>query len=63
MWINLYSGRGPAQGEVRVLRKGREHRIAFTFPAVNGNRGVDASRRERSEHWIRIDLQPIAREP
>ena len=63
MWINLYSGRGPAQGELRVLRKGREHRIAFTFPAVNGNRGVDASRRERSEHWIRIDLQPIAREP
>ncbi len=63
MWINLYSGRGPAQGEVRVLRRGREYRIAFTFPAVRGNGGVDAYRRARSEHWLRIDLQSIAREP
>ena len=63
IWINLYSGRGPAQGEVRVLRRGREHRIAFTFPDVRGNGGVDAYRRERSEHWLRIELQSIAREP
>lgn len=63
IWINLYSGRGPVQGEARVQHRGHEYRIAFTFPAVNGNGGGEANRRDRSEHWLRIDLTSITRTP
>ena len=63
VWINCYAGRGPCQGELRVLYRGREHRIAFTFPAVSGNGGADFNRRERSDRWLRINLQSIASQP
>lgn len=59
LWINLYSGRGPAQGEVRVQYRGQEYRIAFAFPAVKGNEGRDFARRERSPQWLRIDLDSL----
>ncbi len=62
-WIDMYSGRGPCQGEMRVIYKSKEYRIAFTFPAVRGDEGSDGSRRERSEHWMRIDLGHIVRTP
>lgn len=56
VWIHIYSGRGPCQGEVRVLHKGVEQRAAFTFPAVVGDGTASNLRRERSDRWVRIDL-------
>ena len=58
-WLDLYSGRGPVQGELRIQYRGRIHRVAFTFPAVRGDGGADSLRRSRSEHWLRIDLQSV----
>lgn len=58
-WINLYEGCGPVHGELRVQYHGQLHRIAFTFPAVKGDKGEDSRRRTKSEHWLRIDLQSL----
>jgi hypothetical protein len=56
VWIHIYSGQGPCQGEVRVLYRGVEQRAAFTFPAVVGDGNASNSRRERSDRWVRMDL-------
>lgn len=56
VWVHIYSGRGPCQGELRVLYQGAEHRVAFAFPAVRGDSNATPSRRETSDRWLRIDL-------
>jgi hypothetical protein len=56
VWVHIYSGRGPCHGEVRVLHKGVEQRVAFAFPAVAGDGNASRLRRERSDRWMRIDL-------
>lgn len=63
IWINLYSGQGPVQGEVRIQHRGREHIIPFVFPAVRGNQGGNAGHREHDEHWLRIGLESLQRSP
>lgn len=55
-WVHIYSGRGPCQGELRVIYKGIEHRSAFTFPAVKGDGGASVNRRTHSDRWIRVGL-------
>ena len=59
VWINVFAGKGPAQGELRVQHQGREHRVAFAIPAVRGNGGRDGKSRSKSEHWLRIDLRSV----
>ena len=63
VYINIFSGIGPTEGEVRVNFKGREYRIPFRFPVVAGNRGAGSLDRDHSEQWLRIDLQPVIRTP
>jgi hypothetical protein len=57
VWINLYSGSGPVNGEVRVDYRGSLHRIAFVMPAVQGDGGADGSIRARSPRWLKLDLR------
>ncbi len=57
VWINIYSGSGPVNGEVRLEYRGSIHRIAFVMPAVQGDRGTDGAIREKSPRWLRIDLR------
>ena len=59
IWINLYSGEGPVQGEVRVQHRGKEHRIAFAFPRISGNSGANRGTRASSPNWLRIDLTSL----
>jgi hypothetical protein len=55
-WVHIYSGRGPCQGELRVIYKGVEYRSAFTFPAVKGDGNASVNRRTHSDRWIRVNL-------
>jgi len=57
VWINIYSGSGPVNGEVRLEYRGSIHRIAFVMPAVQGDQGTDGYIREKSPRWLRIDLR------
>lgn len=57
VWINIYSGSGPVNGEVRLEYRGSIHRIAFVMPAVQGDRGTDGAIREKSPRWLKIDLR------
>jgi hypothetical protein len=59
VWINVFAGKGPAQGELRIQHQGREHRVAFAIPSVRGNGGRDRASRSTSEHWLRIDLRSV----
>ena len=63
IWINVYAGKGPAQGELRVQHGGKEYRIAFLIPAVRGNEGNDRNGRSKNEHWLKIDLLPLLQAP
>lgn len=63
IWINVYAGKGPAQGELRVQHGGKEYRIAFVIPAVRGNEGNDRNGRSKNEHWLKIDLLPLLQAP
>lgn len=60
VWINVFAGNGPAQGELRIQHQGREHRVAFAVPAVRGNSGRDRASRTKSDRWLRIDLRSIS---
>jgi len=59
VWINVFAGKGPAQGELRIQHQGREHRVAFAIPTVRGNGGRDRASRSKSEHWLRIELRSV----
>ena len=63
VWVNIFAGRGPVQGELRVQFKGAEHVMAFVFPAVTGRSGADSSRRETSDQWIKLDLRSLRQSP
>ena len=59
VWINVFAGKGPAQGELRIQHQGREHRVAFAIPTVRGSGGRDRASRSKSEHWLRIELRSV----
>ncbi|MBX3733919.1 MAG: hypothetical protein KF791_15190 [Verrucomicrobiae bacterium] len=59
VWINLYQGRGPIHGIVRVFRSGQEVELGFELPAVLGDHASDRSRRSNSPQWIRVPLSDV----
>ncbi len=59
-WINYYSGFTPTpSGTVVVWWRGRQYISTFQIPAIIGNHGGDAARRESSACWVEIDLLKI----
>lgn len=59
-WINYYSGFTPTpSGTVVVWWQGRQYTSTFQIPAIIGNHGRDAARRESSACWVEIDLLKI----
>ncbi|HMO66019.1 MAG TPA: hypothetical protein PKE47_12495, partial [Verrucomicrobiota bacterium] len=59
-WINLFTGHGPVQGELRVQHRGRVERVRFTLPAVEGNRALGKNERAAHPQWLRIGLEEFA---
>ena len=57
-WLNLYAGKGPVRGIVRLQFDGRVVDRPFEFNVTNGNRGRDANfpARSRSPYWQRVNL-------
>lgn len=60
IYLNRYAGSAAVTGEVRIEHNGRVQVIAFVLPAGPGNHGGDATRRDRSPQWLRIDLRSLA---
>jgi hypothetical protein len=62
-WVNLFTGSGPVQGELRLQHRGQIHRVRFTLPAVEGNRALGKHERAAHPQWLRIGLEELAGPP
>ncbi len=56
VWVNLFAGRGPVEGELRLQYKGKIHTVGFAFPKVDGDASAGRDRRGTSPAWVRIPL-------
>jgi hypothetical protein len=61
-WVNYYSGNvTPVRGIMVVHFDGRAYQGEFTINAPSGNQAGERNARDRSRHWVRIDLAAIVR--
>jgi hypothetical protein len=60
VWVNLFTGSGPVQGELRLQHRGEIHRVRFTLPAVEGNRALGKHERAAHPQWLRLGLEEFA---
>lgn len=56
VWVNLFSGRGPVKGELRLQYKGKVHTVGFALPQADGDASAGKDRRTTSPAWVRIKL-------
>ncbi len=56
VWVNLYSGRGPVRGRLRVQQGNRTYMRDFTVRAGDGNRGANRDHRALDSAWVEIRL-------
>lgn len=62
VWINLYSGRGPIQGQLRLQFRDQQFTRNFSLPPCSGDGGVSrASQDTRAKlpQWVRLDLAAL----
>jgi len=56
VWINLYAGHGPVQGEFRLQHRGTSYSTPFSLPAVDGDLGSGRSQRANRRAWVKIQV-------
>jgi len=59
-WVNMYAGSASSlRGTVIVFYDGKINRGEFQLLCTSGNRGKEASSRDKSPYWCEIDLMGI----
>ena len=63
VWLNLFSGRGPVSGHLRLEWRGKLYAAPFRIEASEGDGSKHSESRNGRPEWVQVDLADVLRHP